>query len=284
MEKYVLFIPKSGLNDCFANISRAISYCKLEKRTLLLDMTNSVYKINFSDYFNIENLDCDIIYNSNEIKNILVDLENRNLMTVHPKNLGLNLIDLFDDTKKICFTYKKGVYSYLYNNILLELPVSTNENIILHSCRGGGDGYSFFKYLSLHENMKKIIKKKISLLKDNYLCIQVRNTDRQCNYKELYKTNKKIIDNFDSVYICTDSKSVFDFFKSECSNVFCFTTFPEGEYTSLHATNDVSPAQKMVDLLTDIFIATNSKTILSNSVGGFINFLKKCHSNKNHVL
>jgi len=105
MEKYVLFVPKSGLNDNFANISKAISYCKLEKRTLLLDMTNSLYKINFSDYFNIENLDCDIIYNSNEIKNILVDLENRNLMTVHPKNLGLNLIDLFD-TNEIKFSYQ----------------------------------------------------------------------------------------------------------------------------------------------------------------------------------
>ena len=36
----------------------------------------------------------------------------------------------------------------------------------------------------------------------------------------------------------------------------------------------------MENLLTDIFIATNSKSILSNSKGGFINLLRKCHKNK----
>jgi len=284
MEKYVLFIPQGGINDCFANINRVISYCKLKKRTLLLDMTNSFYKINFSEYFNIEKIDCNIIYNSDEIKNILLDLENRNLTSVHPSNLDFNLIDLFD-TNEIKFRYKfnnSGVFTY--KNTSLDLPNYVDENIILHSCCGGGDGYNFFKYLILHDNIKNIINKKMSLLKDNYLCIQVRNTDLQSNYKKLYETNKKMIDNFDSVYICTDSRVVLEFFKSECPKVFCFTTFPEGKYRSLHTTNDVSPAQKIVDLFTDIFIATNSKTILSNSAGGFIKFLKKCHNNKNHVL
>ena len=284
MEKYVLFIPQGGITDCFANINRVISYCKLKKRTLLLDMTNSFYKINFSEYFNIEKIDCNIIYNSDEIKNILLDLENRNLTSVHPNNLDFNLIDLFD-TNEIKFRYKfnnSGVFTY--KNTSLDLPNYVDENIILHSCCGGGDGYNFFKYLILHDNIKNIINKKMSLLKDNYLCIQVRNTDLQSNYKKLYETNKKLIDNFDSVYLCTDSRVVLEFFKSECPKVFCFTTFPEGTYRSLHTTNDVSPAQKIVDLFTDIFIATNSKTILSNSAGGFIEFLKKCHNNKNHVL
>ena len=286
MEKYVLFIPNGGINDCFSRISAVISYCKLKKRILLLDMTNSCYKINFSDYFNIDKLDCDIIYNSNDIKNILLDLENRNLMTVHPNNLDFNLIDLFD-TNEIRFEYhnRKSPY-YTYKKIPLNLPDIVDENIILHSRCGGGDGYHFFKYLLLHENIKNIISKKISLLKDNYLCIQVRNTDYRCDYRKLYRNNKKMIDNFDSVYLCTDSRSVFDFFKSKCSNVICFTTFPEGEYKNLHEapTNKISPVQRMEDLLTDIFIASNSKTFLSNSMGGFVKFLRNCRNNKNRVL
>jgi len=40
----------------------------------------------------------------------------------------------------------------------------------------------------------------------------------------------------------------------------------------------------MEDLLTDMFIATNSKSILSNSKGGFINLLKNCHKNKKYIL
>lgn len=40
----------------------------------------------------------------------------------------------------------------------------------------------------------------------------------------------------------------------------------------------------MEDLLTDIFIATNRKSILSNSQGGFIKLLRDCHNNKNNIL
>ena len=282
--KYVLFIPKGGINDCFSNIRRAISYCKTNKRTLLLDTTNSAYNINFSDYFYIKKLDCCIIYNSNEIKNILLSLENSNCLTVYPNNLDFNLIDLFDKTKKISFTWR-GVPSphFTYKNISLNLPINVDENVILHSRCGGGDGFLFLKNLLLCENIKNIVKKKMALLKDNYLCIQVRNTDKKCEYKSLYKNNKDYIHNFDEVYICTDDKFVYEFFKSKNLNVLCFTTFPEKSYFNLH-TAKISSSTKMEDLLTDIFIATNSKSILSNSKGGFISLLKTCHKNKKYIL
>ena len=73
------------------------------------------------------------------------------------------------------------------------------------------------------------------------------------------------------------------FLKSKKINVFCFTTFPTKPSRSLHHSN-VAPSTKMEDLLTDIFIATNSKSILSNSRGGFISLLKKCHKNKKHIM
>ena len=68
--KYVLFIPQGGLNDCFCRIYKIISYCYKNNRILLLDMTNSAYKINFSDYFNIKNINCKIIYDTDEIKKL----------------------------------------------------------------------------------------------------------------------------------------------------------------------------------------------------------------------
>ena len=96
----------------------------------------------------------------------------------------------------------------------------------------------------------------------------------------MYKNNKNYIHNFKQVYICTDDKFAYEFFKSKMSNVLCFTTFPEDSYYSLHHSN-ILPSTKMEDLLTDIFIATNSKSILSNSQGGFISLLKTCHKYKN---
>lgn len=282
--KYVLFIPQGGINDCLVNIYKTINYCQKNKRTLLLDMTNSIYKINFSDYFCIKNSDCCIIYDSNKIKNIILSLKNRNCLTVHPNNLDFDLIDLFDKTKKISFYWPHWeVKIWQYKNIPLDLPNNVEENIILHSRWGGGDGFFLFKNLLLCENIKKEIKKKLTLLKNNYLCIQVRNTDINCSYKRIYQTDKNYIHSFDQVYICTDDKEVYKFFKSKKLNVLCFTTFPKESYTSLHDSN-IPPRTKMLDLLTDIFIATNSKSILSRSKGGFIKLLRKCHENKKNIL
>ncbi len=75
----------------------------------------------------------------------------------------------------------------------------------------------------------------------------------------------------------------YKFFKYKISDILCFTTFPEKPYRNLHYSN-ISPSKKMIDLLTDIFIATKSDSILSNSKGGFISLLKNCHKNKKYVL
>ena len=115
------------------------------------------------------------------------------------------------------------------------------------------------------------------------LHIQVRNTDIKCDYEQLYENNKDYIHTFDEVYICTDDKYAYDFFKSKNLNICCFTTFPEKSYKNLHSSN-VASNTKITDLLSDIFIATNSKSILSNSKGGFINLLKTCHKNKKCIL
>jgi hypothetical protein len=69
-DKYVVFITKAGLNDIFAQVHRIISYCKKHNRILLLDMTTGVYNINFSDYFHIPRSECNIIYDTDKIKDI----------------------------------------------------------------------------------------------------------------------------------------------------------------------------------------------------------------------
>lgn len=40
----------------------------------------------------------------------------------------------------------------------------------------------------------------------------------------------------------------------------------------------------MQDLIVDIFIATNSTELLSNSKGGFIGILRHCFHNKKYIL
>lgn len=183
----------------------------------------------------------------------------------------------------IGFKGKDNKRFWCYKNIILDLPDNVNEDIILHCGYYGGDGFLLFKQLGLTENLKNICNEKMKLLSDNYLCIQVRNTDYKCDYQNLYEIHKDKIHSYDQIYICTDDASVITFFKSKNLNVYCFTTFPNIKAHNLHTSN-VPKDIKIQDVIVDIFIATNSREILSNSKGGFIHLLRNCFKNKEFVL
>ena len=287
--KYVLFIPQGGLNDCFTRINITISYCELTNRTLLLDFTRSEYRINFFDYFLIKSARCNIIYDTNEIIKVLTTLKNTNRLSVYPPNLDFNIIDLFNENSKCIswFTFVEGKLDFSYKGISLALPSNSNETVILHSACGGGLGYLFFRTLRLRDQIKVAVREKLQRLGPEYLCIHVRNTDLKCNYQELYLNHQSLIHSFKQLYLCTDDKKVYEFFKTQNLNVACFTTFPENYIDGLglhHYYQGITADQKIFDVIVDIFIATNSKILLSDSKGGFINLIRTCHQNKSDVL
>lgn len=138
MNKYVLFIPQEGFNDCLTTTEIALYYCKKYKRILLLDMSNSLYKINFSDYFDI--IDPHLIYDSKKIKRII----NNNKLSIFPNSIKhSHLKDILDH--KVIFKYDPNNVGYKINNsVNLSLPKhNVKADIILHSRCGGGPGYSF---------------------------------------------------------------------------------------------------------------------------------------------
>lgn len=277
--KYVYFIPKGGINDVFVQINKVIQYCIRKQRILLLDMLPSGYKINFSDFFNINKLDCHVIYNSLVIKYILESKTH----TLYPDILEKDSVNLLNDSKK--FMWKKGTTIFSYKNTLLDLPKEhVDSDIIVHVCCGGGKGYSFFNHLSLNDSVKTICKEKLNKINDKYICIYVRNTDRKSNYKLLYEKHKKEIHSYNAIYICTDSNIVLEFFKSKKLNVFCFTTFPETLYHSLHNSHDLDGNIKIQDIVVDIYMAICSEKLLTNSTGGFVNLLRNSREHKKYML
>ncbi len=273
--KYVYFIPKGGINDMFVQIEHVIKYCTRYKRILLLDTTNSIYKINFSDYFDIEYVYCNIIYNSNIIREIL----KKKSLSIYPAILTTDSIDILNIDKKL--TWKEGNTCFCYKDTFLKLPEKeVKEDIIVYAACGGGNGFIFLKKLIFKDKIKEICIRKLRGFKRPYLCIHVRNTDRKCNYKEMYMDNMREIHSYNLIYICTDDKNVITFFKSKGLNVVCYTSFPSGKYRSLHKTTEIPNRKKMYDIFVDIYMATNCSKILSNSQGGFINLLRQCHSNR----
>jgi hypothetical protein len=203
---------------------------------------------------------------------------------VYPGCLSNLLNDVLNNAVKIY--YQPGTPIFAYNKITLSLPLrALDEDVIVYSACGSCIGYRLFQNLTLKNQIKQHCIQHLAMLPDNnYLCIHVRNTDYKCNYQKLYIDNKELINSFGTIYVATDDKHVITFFKTKHPNVFNFTNFPsESKYRSLH-TSTINPIVKMNDMLCDIFIAANSKQILSNSAGGFIRLMRACFDNKGVVM
>ena len=280
MVKYVLVIPIAGFNDCLCVILRAIEYCKQYGRTLLIHMRGGAYCINFGDFFHVlPSIGCDIIYDFN----IITDILTNNQYSVYPGCLNNRLTDVLNN--QITMMWRKGYSFFFFNDVILSLPGDVEEDVIVVSACGGGRGFTLFQHLTMKDQIKQHCNQHLALLSDdNYLCIHVRNTDHKCDYQQLYSLNTELIHSFDKIYIATDDKDAIEFFKTKHANVFNFTHFPsETKYGSLHMSN-VDSIIKMNDMICDIFIAANSKKLLSNSRGGYIQLMRDCFDNKEFIM
>ena len=277
-KKYLLFVPHGGLNDCFTMTARAINYCRDNNRILLLDYTNSPYKINFSDYLYFsDDMDIEIISDSNVIRELI----SNNNFSVYPKQFDLKCF--MENNIDVKYTPK----GYLLNNeVLLEFPkMKLEEDIVFHTnCGGGMAGFKLFRNLKLKNKLKKVINDKLKLLKNEYASVQVRNTDYVCKYQDQYHRHKEeLFKSKDCVYVATDNKDVLDFFKSKGLKIFNFTTFPSTKFINLFV-SDVDSHTKFCDVFVDIFALTKSQHLFSNSHGFFIKLIRECRNHKDEIL
>jgi len=198
-------------------------------------------------------------------------------------NTDLTVTPNYLQTKLVSFLNQKGG-GILYDTNVNKLPsANPSEDIIVHCFSGGGDGTQIFKKLLIKDNIKNYCKDKFKLLPERYLCIQVRDTDHKCDYKKLYEDNRKYIDSYDTIYIATDNKHVYDFFKTVHKNALNYCVFPESlTKRSLHATPQ-NPDVKIKSMMCDLYIAAMSNHIISTSHGGFIMLLHACFENKQHI-
>jgi len=272
MGKYVLFIPHGGLNDILSGLKISIDYCKQYHRTLLFAMKSSCYLIELNEYFVIEDIGVRILYNTEQIKQHLTN------KTVYHFDLDLNKVI---DCKIIYGVPVKGIQCY--NNVFCQLPEEVvEEDVILYVRFGGGRGYEMFKHFRWKDSLKELCRIKRGLLTDHYLCIHVRCTDYQCDYQKLYEDNKQLIHSYPAIYLATDNEEVVQYFRSNGLNVYCFTTFPLKKCHNLH-TSTIDPHTLFSDIMVDVWMATHSDRILSNSKGGFIRLLRDCFENKSFI-
>jgi hypothetical protein len=257
--KYVYFEPTTGFNDILFCILKICNWCKIHNRVLIVNGKKSLYKVDFYNYFDIPG----VLLNPY----ILKDFQG----TIYPPELQGKMNDILDN--KIRFY--SGKHDSFYDHKKLEL-VDTDADVVIYAYADGGDALPVFKQIRYKPFLLNIMKERHQKLKKPYLCIHIRNTDYKCDYQKYFYKNEKKIRAFKEVYLCTDDVSTLHFYKQMGIPVKNFTTFPNISYESLHS-SDIDPHTKMVDLFCDIYIATLSHTLASNSGGGFILLLRSIH-------
>jgi len=270
---YVYFQAKNGFNDILSRCFIILKYCEQNNRILLLDTVNSQYNINFSDYFIFSHPK--VICDYNKIKDILKDNED----SVYPNILQNKLSDVKQFVSKII--QKREIF--FYQNTKLNLPPNgLNEKIVVYCDSGNGDGFKVFNnYIVPKPHVVEYCMNNYNKLSKPYLAIQVRNTDRQCDYENLYEDNRDTIHSFDTIYIATDDKKCIGFFKNKGLNAYNFINFPEGDnYLNIHYAKCKNHVE---DMISDLFIITMSKLLLSNSKGGYINLVRNCWHRSKHI-
>jgi hypothetical protein len=282
--KYVLCIPYAGFNDVLGVIGKCYSYCKQYNRTLLIKHVPS-YKIIFDDYFYFNELsEINIITDNNEIDKILLE----NNKSVYPYYLRNDLVNTnFRGMKyRTGFTWTK---SKIERNVGFDFNSGYTENIITYVNCGSYCGINYkitspkqiFEMLEFRFNLLVDFFEKYKKLNKNYIGLQIRNSDRYCDYKKMYYDNIDEIKKNDNIFIATDDKFCLDFFRKQNINLTCFTYFPKNikPKRSYILSNLIDNDTKIKDTISDLLLLMVSANILSNSNGGFINLARYFNNN-----
>lgn len=273
---YLYLQSKGGFNDILRNVVRSIDFCRKHQRILLFDFKNTIYNVNFSDYFFFEDENEEyviingvtIIYNFLTIKQILLENES----SVSPIEYQNKMNDI--------------LYKDYLKNVRIKLPennCNTSNNVLIFSNPGdGGNSFHFFKKIKYKNEIKEYVKNNLEKIPKPYISFQIRNTDWKCDYESMCLQNNEIINRYDYIYVATDDKCAVDNLRNKYGNkIYNFTNFPKVKYHNLH-NSKLNPDIKMKDLISDIFLLLNSEKIFSNSKGIFIKLVNMCFKNQTY--
>ena len=269
--KYIILWPQGGLNDSFVQILNLKQVARRKNRNLIVDFSKNFLFEHFETFLNLN--DKDIIYKQDQIKTIL-----SNKPSIFPSIINC---DNYSNAYSVYVRNNNQIQKYNNVNLGFNYNRAYDEDILLISRCGGGNGYPLFKSISYNDNIINHIREKLNSISNIYDCIQVRHTDHKCNFKDLLN----YIQSDNDIYIATDSQEAMNYFKNNLKNkVYNFTTFGERLNFPLH--HKVSGNNSKIilrDLFTDIILVGLSRNLVSNSKGGFIRLLRSLKSDQNMI-
>jgi hypothetical protein len=245
---YIYFKPSCGFNDDLSRIMWLIYCCEVCHRTLLLDGERGTYEVDYSKLMTFpSNIICDTTTIDRILKQPMIMLPFINC------NLSSEAVQEFEKS-------------------------AGNHPLVTMRFRNIGSGYPLFRRMGFLPIVKAECQRRKALLGNKYLCIQVRNTDRKCDYTGLYEANREAIHSYPAVYVATDSEEVLTFFGKQLP-VKNFATFPSDPAKNLHKST-IPGMVKFMDMICDLYLLGMADQILSNSKGGYIKLAREMNENK----
>jgi hypothetical protein len=206
--KFLLCMPRGGLNDTLCQISKCWKYSIEWDRTLCIDTTESGLQCDFWDLFDIRpNARSPKIIHSREL-NDLAGLQ----LSMRPPYLR----DLpWPDRVSADYDQDSGQIISKINGLPITFDFKTDhpEDILVHcACGGGRLSYQLIRQICLSRNTADKVRGSLSELPLKYIGVHIRNTDLACDYKTfLVGIHNRLIG--EDVLICSDDAEVIGYAK-----------------------------------------------------------------------
>lgn len=266
-QRLLLCIPRGGLNDTLCQIQKCLDYAIEFDRTVIIDARKSGLMGQFDDYFSIDphiqniipHLDHDIYPFLNSLRCVPASLHNR--------------IDSF----KSAFYSPFQQYVDIKNNMLIGFNFDRDysEPLLVHEQAGGGtDSWELLSNVTLQPDVARHILSKLSVIKEDYVAIHIRNTDYQTDYQNLFSWLRPQLIN-KQILICSDDANMFEQARLtfDQSTVFSVSnTFAQintqNQPLHIHEKyhNDLEKKNATIDALTDLLALGGASDLFFSKV------------------
>ena len=220
-----------------------------------IDYSNS-YDTNLSDLLSFKQNN--IICNSDTIEKIVCKYKNDISDTVH---LGTYSASHLQFKNKIIKIWEKAPSGPNFKN----------------SCYN-----FFFNSITFEKDLRNYFRDKIKELPSDIAFIQIRHTDRVCDYKQYFKKNNDFLHKYDKFYVATDNVQCLAYLRKKYSRkkFYNFTTYGSIDEKNLHQATSLSGYIKLRDVFFDLCMANKSVAWFSCSKGGFKRLAKMSYLSK----
>ena len=260
MKKFLLCRPRGGLNDLLNQCWKCYRYASDHQRLLVIDTQSTAYSECLGRYFTSSVPNLKFISDS-DVENILHSIENTVFPDLSPETLGSYTGTYVKDFPAFVSTSTKKLLTFDFSR-------SYDQDVLLHDSSGGGaDGHRLLGLLRVSEEIKKELKRRLSLLSENYYSIHVRNTDYKTDFVDFINSILREISGR-NVFISTDSSEVVRYCKHKLgSKCFSFSETLSDDDWGLHSRS--RPNKHLTlnkDAILDLFTLAASKKLFFTKV------------------